>query len=138
MEDKDKEQLREFLRWTNALLNSMEACLRVEDPANAWKHGGYKQFARKYTQIVQEVAKTQPLPPILDVFDLGKIPGGGDTIAYQQKEIFESVHANASLLKSYLEGQLGVVEDQTVALRDFLHARLRSAVFRPPEKEREI
>jgi hypothetical protein len=138
MEDQAKDQLREFLRWTNALINSMEACLRAEDPGNAWKHGGYKQFARKYTQIVQEIAKTLPLPPILDVFDLGKIPGGGDTIAYQQKEIFESVHANASLLKSYLEGQLGLVEDQTAALRDFLQARLRSAVFRPPEKEREI
>jgi hypothetical protein len=107
-------------------------------PLTPGKHGGYKQFARKYTQIVQEVAKTQPLPPILDVFDLGKIPGGGDTIAYQQKEIFESVHANASLLTSYLEGQLGVVEDQIVALRDFVQARLRSAVFRPPEKEREV
>lgn len=132
------DRLREFLRWTDALLRSMEVCLRGEDPANVWKYGGYKQFARKYNQVVTEISKSIQLPPILDLYDLDKIPGGGNTIAFQQKEIFESVHANVSVLKGYLESQLGVVEDETAALRDFLQARLRSAVFRPPEKERDI
>jgi len=116
----------------------MDSSLRAEDPANHWKHGGYKQFARKYNQIVAEIQKTIVLPPIFDVFDLAKIPGGGDTLPFQQKEIFEGVHANASVLKGWLESKLGVVEDETAALRDFIQSRLRSAVFRLPEKEREI
>lgn len=138
MEEMKRKQLREFLRLIDALLRSMEVCLRGEDPANVWKHGGYKQFARKYNQILEEVAKKLSLPPTLDMFNLDKIPDGGKTIAYQQKEIFEAVHANASILKAYIESQLGVVEDETTALRDFLQARLRSAILRPPEKEREI
>ena len=66
------------------------------------------------------------------------MPGLADTLAIQQKQYFEAVHANASVLKAYLESQLGVVDDETIGLRDFLQARLRSAIFRPPEKERDI
>jgi hypothetical protein len=35
----------------------MDVCLRGEDPPNVWKHGGYRQFARKYNQILAEVTK---------------------------------------------------------------------------------
>jgi hypothetical protein len=134
----NEDTLREYLRWTEALQRSMELALRGEDPANVWKYGGYKQFARKYNQIVTAVAREMPLPGILDLYDLDKIPGGAKTLAYQQKEIFEGVHANVSLLKSILENRLGVIEDETVALRDFFQARLRSAVLRIPESEREV
>jgi len=138
MADLNKDALREYLRWTDALLRSMEVSIRAEDPANMWKYGGYKQFARKYNQILTEIAKSVPLPSILDMFDIDKIRGGGDTLAFQQKELFEAVHANASVLKGFLESQVGVIEDERAALRDFFQARLRSAIFRPPEKERDI
>jgi hypothetical protein len=57
----DKEQLRQYVRWTDALLRSMESALRGEDPSNLWKHGGYKVFARKYNQLLTEIAKVTPL-----------------------------------------------------------------------------
>ena len=47
-------------------------------------------------------------------------------------------HTNASVLKGYLEGQLGVIEDEISGLRDFILARLRSAILRPPERERDV
>jgi REase_DpnII-MboI len=134
----NKDTLREYLRWTDALQRSMEVALRGEDPSNIWKYGGYKQFARKYNQIVEEIASKMSLPPILDRYDIAKIPGGGDTLAFQQKEIFEGVHANVSLLKSFLENKIGVIEDETAAIRDFFQAKLRSAIFRTPESEREV
>jgi hypothetical protein len=136
--DLEKERLREFLHWTDALLKSMDAALRGEDPGNMWKHAGYRQFARKYMQIVAEVSKAVALPPILDGLDVDKMPGVGDTMALQQKEWFEAVYANASLLKGFLESKIGIVEDETAALRDFFQARLRSAVFAIPENEREV
>ena len=138
MEEGERQRLRECLRWVDALVRSMETCLRGEDPTNVWKHGGYRQFARKYNQIAGMVAGMLELPPIVDLYDLDKMPGPGHTVGYQQKELFESVHANASILKAYLESQLGVVEDETMALRDFLQARLRSAVLKPPERERDV
>ena len=133
MNEVNKDTLREYLRWTDALQRSMEVALRGEDPANVWKHGSYKQFARKYNQIVEEIASKMSLPPILDRYDIAKIPG-----AFQQKEIFEGVHANVSLLKSFLENKIGVIEDETAAIRDFFQAKLRSAIFRTPESEREV
>ena len=133
-----KELLRTHIRWVDALLRSMEVALRGEDPANLWKYGGYKQFARTYNDLAQEIAKHHALPSIVKAFDLEKIKGGGDTLPFQQKEIFEAVHANASVLKAVLEGDLGVVDDQTAALRDFLQARLRSAMLRKPESERDV
>ena len=138
MSETPKEALREYIGWVDALTRSMEAALRAEDPSNLWKHGGYKQYARKYNQIVAEISKDVPLPPILDTYDLTKIKGGAETLAFQQKEVFEAVHVNASLLKGILEARLGVVDDEIAALTDFFQARLRSAVFVVPEKEREI
>lgn len=134
----NKDALREYLHWTDALLKSMEVALRGEAPTNVWKYGGYKQFARKYNQILTEVSRNVPLPPILDYFNLDQIPGGGDTLAFQQKEVFEAVHANASVLKGFLESKIGIVEDETAAMRDFFQARLRTAVFSAPEKECKI
>lgn len=138
MEKNKRERIRDFLRWTDALLRSMEVCLRGDDPENLWRHAGYKVFARKYIQILLEVRKVVELPPILDAFDIERMPGVGDTVTLQQKSIFEAVHANVSLLKSYLEGELGVVEDEVAGLRDFVEARLRSAMLREPEKERDV
>lgn len=79
-----------------------------------------------------------PAPRILDLYDLDKIPGAGKTLVYQQKEIFQGVHTNVSLLKGISENRLGVIEDETVALRDFFQARLRSAVLQIPQSEREV
>ena len=56
MNEQSKDKLREYLLWSVALQRSMEVALRGEDPSNVWKHGGYKQFARKYNQILAEVA----------------------------------------------------------------------------------
>jgi len=134
----DKNKLREYIKWIDSLLRSMDVCLAREDPGNIWKHSGYKQYARKFRQIATVIAKDVSIPPIIDVFDDEKLPGSTSTIAMQQKDIFEAVHVNASVLKGYLESQLGVIEDEVAALCDFLQARLRPAVLRPPERERDV
>jgi len=138
MTSDNKEPLREYLHWTEALLRSMEVAIHNEDPSNLWKYGGYKQFARKYNQVATEVARNVALPPIIDLFDLDNMKDIANTIACEQKEIFEAVHANASVLKGFLESKIGIVADETIALRDFFQARLRSAVFTPPQKEVEV
>lgn len=138
MAEPTKETLREFLKWADALQRSMETSLRSSDPTNVWKYGGFKQYARKYNGLIEEIGKSVRLPPIFDLYDLERMRDFADTLAIEQQGLFESVHANVSLLKAFLEGRVGVVEDATAALRDFLAARLRSAIFRPPDKERDV
>lgn len=134
----NKDNLRKHLRLTVSLIHAMDDMLQAEDSDNIWKYGGYKQFARKYTQIINLVIREIELPPIMDFYDVEKMPGGGDTLPYQQKEVFESVYANLSILRAFLETEIGIVDDQILALRDFFQSRLRSGIFRPPEKEENV
>ena len=138
MTEEDKNKLRQYLKFTVSLLDAMDAMLQAERPDNFWKYGGYKQFARKYMQIINLVIKEIERPPILDFYNIEKMPDGGNTLPYQQKEVFESIYANLSLLRAFLETEIGVVDDEILVLRDFLQSRLRSAIFKPPEREKDI
>lgn len=132
-----REQLREFLHVTNALLDSMNASL-LADSDNVWKYAGYKQYIRKYNQLVNAISQVMPINTIVDVYNLDNIPGNADTIAIQQKELFESAHANLSVLKAYLESKLDLKADEIANLTNFLQANLRKAVFRVPERESNV
>ena len=134
----DKNKLREYIKWLDSLLRSMDINLSKENPDNVWKHSGYKEYARKFRQIVTLIMKDIEIPPIIDVYDDEKMPAAASTIAIQQKGIFESVHANASILKGYFESKLGTVDDEFASLKDFLQSRLRSAILKKPEQERDV
>jgi hypothetical protein len=136
--DTDKNQIRQFIKWTDALMRAMDQAVRVDDPHGLWKHAGFKQFARKYNDLVSLISKGVPLPPLLDIYKLDAIRGNADTLPFQRKEIFDGVYANLSLLKGILENELGVVDDETSALRDFFQARLRSAMLHDPQKEVDV
>lgn len=138
MPEETKEQIREFLQWTIALQRAMETSLQTSDPAYLWRYAGFRDFARKYSQLLQAIVKETSLPPVLDAYNMEAMRGSMDTTHPQQKQMFDSIYANVSMLRAILEGKIGVVEDKTVALRDFLQARLRSAMFRPPEQERDV
>ena len=132
-----REQLREFLHVTNALLDSMNASL-LADSDNVWKYAGYRQYIRKYNQLVNAISQVMPINTIVDVYNLDNIPGNADTLAIQQKEFFESTHANHSVLKAYLESKLDLKADEITNLTNFLQANLRKAVFRVPERESNV
>lgn len=138
MAEVDRDRLREFIRWTDGLLRAMDAAVRVDDPHGLWRHSGFRQFARKYNEIVGLVAKEVALPPLFGIYNVDKMAGNADTVPFQRKEIFDSVYADLSTLKAVLEGQLGVVDDETDSIRDFVQARLRPAVMRTPDKELEV
>ena len=138
MTDPDKNLVRQYLMATDALIRAMDSAVRVEDPNGLWKHAGYRQFARKYNDLVVLVTKAISLPPLFDLYQIENIPGNANTLPFQRKEIFDGVYANLSLLKGMLENQLGIVENETEALRDFLQARLRAAVLHEPARESEV
>jgi hypothetical protein len=137
MDKKEQGQLKEYLLYANALLESMESSIRA-DPGNVWKYASYKQYICKYNQLITEVAKTIPIGTIVDAYDLERIPGASNTIAMQQKELFESVHANLSVLKAYLEHKLDLKADEITNLINFFQTNLRRAVFETPKRELEI
>jgi len=76
--------------------------------------------------------------PYTTLFRSEKMPGIGDTATIQQREFFEATHANLSILIAFLEQVTGVVHDEVDALRNFLQARLRRAMFKTPDREVEV
>jgi hypothetical protein len=137
MDKKQREQLKEFLHYASAILESMNTSLRT-DPDNVWRYASYKQYIRKYNQLVQTVSQVTRIDTIVDLYDLDRIPGNADTVATQQKELFESVHVNLSILKAWLENKLHLKADEITNLKNFLQANLRRAIFSTPEREVEV
>jgi len=135
-----KEQLKQLLSNTNALLEAMRYSTATAsgEYANLGKYGSYKTFLRKCNHLVKQAAPLLPNPILLDAFDVDNIRGSADTTWTEQKEYFDMAYSNAALLKSLLEGAIGYAEDETHNLRDFIQANLRRAVFAVPDKELEI
>lgn len=137
MNREQQDKIKEFLTQANALLDSMNTSIR-SDPDNIWKYAGYKQYIRKYNQLVHIIGQTITLTAVIDLYDFDRIPGIGDTVITQQKELFESVHANLSILVAYLGNKLNLKVDEIANLGTFLQANLRRAIFRTPESERDV
>ena len=115
----------------------MDKALQTEC-ADVFRYIGYREFARKYNQVVDQVTSKAVVPPVLDRFNVDGMPSPSDSVIYQQKPVFESVYLNLSLLRGFLESATGVTDDKFVQLREFLAYRLRSAVFKKPDHEGDI
>jgi len=136
--DENKDKLKEYLSFTSALLDSMEKSVKSNSESNIWKYSSYETYMRKYNVLVKEVASVTSGTALLDLYDLKKVPKMGNTIAMQQKGFFDSVHSDLSILKAFLENKIGIREDKTLQIKDFLQANLRRAMFTPPEKEMQV
>jgi hypothetical protein len=135
-----KEQLKELLSNTNALLEAMRYSTATVsgDAANVGRYSSYRTFLRKYTDLAKQAVPFLPNTAMLDTFNLDKIKGSADYTWIQHKELFDSAYSNVALLKSLLEGAIGYAEDETHKLTDFIQANLRRAVFATPDKEVEV
>ncbi len=140
MSDDQKDRLKQLLSNTNALLEAMRYSVGTVtgEYANIGRYSSYKTFLRKYNNLVTQAAPRLPDTTMLDVFNLDRVKGSGDTTWIQQKEMFDSTYSNAALLKSLLEGAIGYAEDETRNLIDFIQANLRRTIFAIPEKEIEV
>ncbi|MFZ0548221.1 MAG: hypothetical protein WAM60_22435 [Candidatus Promineifilaceae bacterium] len=137
MDDQTSENLKDLLGAAEALRDSMISSVR-SDGGSVWKYSGYKIFMRKYNQLAKAVAKVVPVDAIVDIYDLDRVLSGGDTIAFQQKEYFDSVFTDLLILTSFLESKVGVKTDRIQSLKDFFQANLRRALFTKPEREVDV
>jgi hypothetical protein len=120
-----------------ALKTSMEHALR-SDPKAAWPHWSYRDYMRKYNDVVAYVQTLVPITAPIDVYDLGKVPHPGNVVMPQQKSMFESVHANLAILEAWLLPELIFLLRKPESLKNFFEANLRRAIFDVPGQEREV
>lgn len=137
MDKQLQEKLRGALLAVTALKRSMELALS-SDPSGVWKHAAFRQYMRKYNDVVKNIQTFTTIDAPIDLYDLSKVPSFGDTVLPVQKELFESVHANLSILEAYLSTKTALQEEKAENLRYFLQANLRKAVFAVPADERDV
>jgi hypothetical protein len=137
MDNAERGQLKEALLTVTALKNSMEHALR-SDPAAMWRHAAYRDYMRKYNQVVGHLRTFTTISAPIDVYDLDKVSHWGDTVMPEQKRLFESVHANLAILEAWLIARADLPAEKAESLRNFFEANLRRAVFETPTQERDI
>jgi len=93
---------------------------------------------RKYVQLVKHIQSQVPISVPLDMWDVSKVATSGNTTMSVQKEIFEAVHANLSILEAFLVAKSDLPAEKSEGLRYFLEANLRKAIFEKPSHEREV
>lgn len=133
-----KEKTKEFLMCANAILDSMNSILNTDNPKDVWRFSNYHVYMRKYNHLVKQTSKHIKIDTIVDYFDLQKTPSPYNTIAIAQKSFFTAVYTNLLILKSYLENKLDLKKDEISNLINFLHSKLRAAIFELPKKEKDI
>jgi len=82
------------LRMTEALLEGMDAAIRSADANDALRFASYHEYMRKYNQVLDAVAKIEPVDAPVDRYNIDAVPSKFDTIGMQQQGFFESVRGN--------------------------------------------
>ena len=136
-------QLEVYLTMARALLRSMDSVVSsMPENGHVWHFASYKTYATQYTKLVQAISAIESLPEgVLFPYDLNKIPGVGNTIAIQQKSLFQQVHGDLSMLCSWLDVRIGMTNTSSKvrSLEDFLSSKLRPAMLSgKPESEKEV
>ena len=133
-EDRRK-KLKELLDYCTAVMESMVFSARGDD---VWRHSSYYEYARKNNEIVEYLKQVIDHNIPIGHYDMSKIRAPANTLAMEQKNIFDSVYTNLSIIKAYLENELGVKNDEATSLKDFFQANLRRAVQREPTNEKQV
>jgi len=130
-----KKKLKELLDFCTAVMESMVFSARGDD---VWRHSSYYEYAQKNNELIEYLKQVIDHNIPIGCYDLSKMRPPADTYAIEQKAIFDSVYTNLSIIKAYLENELGIKNDEATSLRDFFQANLRKAVQQEPKNEKQV
>ena len=71
-------------------------------------------------------------------WDINKFPNPDKILPMDQKIIWDDIYTNILFLISELENEMSTEINSTIHLGNFISSTLRSSIFNPPDKEKEI
>ncbi|NCD08763.1 MAG: hypothetical protein EOL98_04925 [Negativicutes bacterium] len=131
-------KLKVLLRQIESFIVSVEEILNNEKSVEHSRYVSFKDMASIYNDLADQVAVMARVPSIFFKFDTGSMKGYMDTLWGEQKRILEQVLVSAKMLFASLEGNLDFVEDEFENLENIIASRLRTMMFKKPEKEVEV
>ncbi|PXA04145.1 hypothetical protein DDZ13_08890 [Coraliomargarita sinensis] len=140
MTNDQRKRLKTQLVAGRALMEAMKQSVILTgiQITDVWRFSSYKIYMQRYNSLVDHVLRDCHIDVPCGKWDLEKVPDGNSTIANTQKNYFDSVFANLSMLVAFLEEYLDTKHDERTALRDFFQANLRRSIFSIPSKEMEV
>ncbi|MFC2119191.1 hypothetical protein ACFLSY_11165 [Bacteroidota bacterium] len=138
MSNPNEKKLKELASFVDAIMISMRQSITVSHKEGFMKYASFKEFMRKYNQIAKEARKIVDLIPVLVSYNLDKVKGSFDTLPSRQKQYFDSVYTNFSILKCAIENKLDLRYDEIINMGYFIQSNLRKVIFSKPEKEIEV
>jgi len=135
--ESEKNFLREALLTVRALKSAMELSL-TSDPEATWRHSTYRDYMRKYNDVVKHIQTATQLSAPIDLYNLDHVPTWGNTVVPEQKRLFESVHANLAILEAWLVARVDLPAERADNLKNFFESNLRRAIFNSPSQERDV
>ncbi len=103
------------------------------------RYSAFKVYAQEYKFLAEEVSKYINLNnECMMVYDISQMKGWADTLWPMQKEVMESTLIYTEALITILNREVGFVEDEYSNIENFIKNKLRTGIFKIPEKEKEV
>ena len=132
-------QIKTLLKRCKSLKDSMIRTLSDSSTNVSGRYSSFKTYAQEHNYLTHEVCRVINLDKERIIyFDTGKWGGWADTVWPQQKEIIESLVLYTDTLITFLEREIGFIDDEYTNLENFIKNKLRSAVFHIPENEKDV
>ena len=135
--DKTKE-IKVLISQLKALIDTIQDILNNSNTSEAGRYSSYKDMAIKYNDLVGVAKNLLTVQSVFYTFNTDLIPEFGDTVWPTQKRILEQVLVSTKMLLSSVEGSTDFVDDEFDNIENFLQTRLRTVIFRKPDKELEV
>lgn len=134
----ETKMIRVLLNQIKVFIVTIQDILNNKDAAEHSRYISYKDMAHMYNDLAEQVKKVLRLPSMIYTFNVDEIPGFGNTVWGMQKNILEQVLISSRMLQANLEGSIDFVDDEFDNLENFIYSRLRTVIFKMPEKEIEV
>lgn len=134
--DKKLSSLKNLAVRVDALRRAMETIINGTTPDHG-KWGAFGSYARAYNQFAKQYTEASGDNSI-NLYNLDKLRGSGNTVWPVQKEIFDNIYADTLILSGILS-QYDVGNSASISeVQDLLVANLRKVIFSKPEREVDV
>lgn len=131
-------EIKVLIMQVNAFCEMIHEVLSDAHTNEIGRYSCFKDMARIYNDFAERAKKFLNGSEIFYTFNLDEIPSWGDSVWSTQKRILEQVLLLAKMLLASLEGSVDFVDDEFDNIENFIQSRLRTVIFKKPEKEIEV
>lgn len=133
------EQNKVFLNKLKTFKESIFTILDNSKISEENRYSTYKTMAQFYNDLVNQAKLLlNDNDDTLIYFNIAELGTSSSTVWTYQKSIMEQIYVAIGILISTFEGNLNFVDDEFENFENFILSKLRSVIFKKPEKEKEI